>query len=175
MCIIGDFGVHAQPQVTKSKETTLGKYVNAQEAYEMWKANPATVKILDIRSRAEYVFVGHAPMAYLIPFLVFDQTWDSSRNRYPMTPNPDFMAAAKKLFALQDTILVMCRSGGRSTAAVNAMAEAGFTNVYNIIDGFEGDAENDKESYSYGKRIKNGWKNSGAPWTYDINPDLTYK
>lgn len=33
----------------------------------------------------------------------------------------------------------MCRSGGRSAAAVNLLAGAGFTNVYNITDGMEGD------------------------------------
>ena len=40
MLILADFNAQTQPQVTKSKETALGKYINAQEAYEMWKANP---------------------------------------------------------------------------------------------------------------------------------------
>ena len=60
-----------------------------------------------------------------------------------------------------DTILAMCRSGGRSAQAVNRLAEAGFTHVYNIIDGMV--------YHSY--RMKNGWKNSGLPWTCAIAPD----
>ena len=45
----------------------------------------------------------------------------------------------KELFAPTDTLLMICRSGGRSALAVNALAKAGFTNVYNVIDGTEGD------------------------------------
>jgi rhodanese-related sulfurtransferase len=58
--------------------------------------------------------------------------------------------------------------------AVNLLAEAGFKNVYNITDGFEGDAVKDPEGYYYGKRVKNGWRNSGAPWTYKLESDLAY-
>ena len=60
-------------------------------------------------------------------------------------------------------ILAMCRSGGRSAMVVNALAKAGFTQVYNIIDGFEGDKVEDPESVHHGKRMRNGWKNA-APW-----------
>ena len=53
--------------------------------------------------------------------------------------------------------------------AVNALAKAGFTQVHNIIDGFEGDKVEDPESVYHGKRMRNGWKNS-APWTYRLDP-----
>jgi rhodanese-related sulfurtransferase len=68
----------------------------------------------------------------------------------------------------------MCRSGGRSALAVNALAKAGFVNAYNIIDGMEGDKVDDPGSVYIGKRMKNGWKNSGSPWTYDVNPELIW-
>ena len=29
----------------------------------------------------------------------------------------------------------------------------------------------DPESLFKGTRLKNGWKNSGLPWTYKINPE----
>lgn len=54
--------------------------------------------------------------------------------------------------------------------AVNQLAAAGFTNVYNIIDGMEGDLVEDKQSVFFGKRMVNGWKNS-APWVYTIDPE----
>jgi len=44
---------------------------------------------------------------------------------------------------------------------------------YDIIDGMEGDKVDDPGSVYHGKRIKNGWKNSGSPWTFDVNPELT--
>ena len=68
----------------------------------------------------------------------------------------------------------MCRSGVRSAQSVNKLAEAGFKRVYNIIDGFEGDEVKDSQSYFYGKHMRNGWKNSGAPWTYSLDQDLVF-
>ena len=52
-----------------------------------------------------------------------------------MEPNPDFIASTESLFGSTDTLLVTCRSGGRSAIAVNMLAKAGFVNAYNIIDG----------------------------------------
>jgi rhodanese-related sulfurtransferase len=57
---------------------------------------------------------------------------------------------------------------------VNTLAKAGFKNVYNIVDGFEGDKLHDPKSYNDGKRIVNGWKNSGSAWTYKLDPELAY-
>jgi rhodanese-related sulfurtransferase len=70
-----------------------------------------------------------------------------------------------------DIIQVMCRSGGRSAMAVNLLAKAGFKRVFQIIDGMEGDLVQDAESVFQGQRLKNGWKNSGCPWTYKLTPD----
>jgi len=58
--------------------------------------------------------------------------------------------------------------------AVNILAKEGFTKIYNIIDGFEGDAVKETGSPDYGKRTLNGWRNSGAPWTYDLDRALLY-
>ena len=69
-----------------------------------------------------------------------------------------------------DTLLVMCRSGGRSALAVELLTRAGFSNVYNISDGMEGDLVTDTNSVFRGQRMVNGWKNSGLPWTYDVDP-----
>ncbi len=55
--------------------------------------------------------------------------------------------------------------------AVNLLAENGFTNVYQITDGMEGDAVKDPQSPTKGQRLLNGWKNSGAPWTYEPDPE----
>ena len=76
----------------------------------------------------------------------------------------------KERFAPDDTILVSCRSGGRAAMAINMLAAAGFTNVYNILDGMEGSRVDDPDSVFHGMRLKNGWKASGLPWTYDLDP-----
>ena len=69
-----------------------------------------------------------------------------------MKPNPDFLSQVKEVAQSTDTILVMCRSGGRSAMAVNQLAEAGFRNVYNITDGMEGDAVEEPGSVFQGQR-----------------------
>ena len=78
----------------------------------------------------------------------------------------DFVARVQQMAKPEDTILVMCRSGGRSALAVNLLAQAGFKNVYNIIDGMEGDGNGDSASVPQG-----GWKNSGCPWTKKLTPE----
>ena len=57
-----------QMELPKEKQTTLGLYVTAKEAYEKWKAEPEKVKIFDIRTTEEYLFIGHAEMAWNIPW-----------------------------------------------------------------------------------------------------------
>jgi rhodanese-related sulfurtransferase len=159
-------------ELPKEKQTNLGLYVNAKEAYEKWKANPTMVKILDVRTPDEYIDIGHATGAWNIPAFLQTYHWDESKQHFSIKPNPDFMAHIKEVFKSDDTIFVMCRSGGRSAWAVNQLAAAGFKNVYNITDGFEGDTVDDPQSVYVGQRLKNGWKNSGVPWTYSIDPKL---
>ncbi|HDR16074.1 MAG TPA: sulfurtransferase [Desulfobacteraceae bacterium] len=159
---------------SQKKQTITGNYATALQAYEMWKANPDKVKILDCRTPEEYVYLGHPEMAHNIPSSVWTGVWNAEKKSFALKENPDFEAEAKKRFKADDTILIMCRSGNRSAASANRLAEAGFTDVYNMVDGFEGDKVKDEESYYNGKRMKNGWKNSGAPWTYDLDPKLIY-
>jgi rhodanese-related sulfurtransferase len=97
------------------------------------------------------------------------------QNKGPlMTTNPTFIAEVGQKFKPFDTILVICRSGNRSAAAVNAMAAAGFKIAYSVTEGFEGDRVKDQSSSFYGKRLKNGWRNSGLPWTDNLNPQLMW-
>jgi rhodanese-related sulfurtransferase len=165
---------HAAHQLPERKQTSLRLYVTAQEAYEMSKVSPKKVHILDVRTPEEFVFVGHAEMARNIPIVFVKHQWNPEINEFVVEPNPDFISHVKSLYAPTDTLLVMCRSGDRSARAVDALAKAGFVNVYNIIDGMEGDKVDDPGSANHGKRMKNGWKNSGSPWTYDVNPDLLW-
>jgi rhodanese-related sulfurtransferase len=155
----------------KEKQTVLGLYVTAKEAHEKWLAEPDKVKIIDVRTPEEYLFVGHPTMAWKIPVATQSYEWDAEKQKYPMKPFPDFVSRVKEVAKPDDTILVMCRSGGRSAMAVNLLANAGFKHVYNIIDGMEGDSIDDPDSVFVGQRLKNGWKNSGCPWTYKLTPD----
>ena len=67
-----------------------------------------------------------------------------------------------------DAVVLICRSGDRSSRAANRLAEAGFTRVHSVVDGFEGDMS------PQGRRSVNGWKNAGLPWTYRLERSRMY-
>jgi rhodanese-related sulfurtransferase len=165
-----DPGTPSAGQLPKEKQTTPGLYVTAREAYEKWRAAPDKVKVLDVRTPEEFILIGHAAMAWNIPLAFQTFEWDSARKHFAMKPNPDFVAQVKELSAPGDTLLVMCRSGNRSARAVNLLAAAGFQDVWNVTDGMEGDLVDDPASVFHGQRMKNGWKNSGLPSTYQVDP-----
>jgi rhodanese-related sulfurtransferase len=166
------YAQETKPELPAQKQTTLGWYVTSAQAYAKWQASHGKVKIIDVRTLDEYIFIGHAPMAYNVPLAIQTHEWNPETNQFVMKLRDDFVAQVKKVAQPSDTIMVTCRSGGRSAMAVNQLAAAGYKYVYNIIDGFEGDKVKDENSVYYQKRMVNGWKNCGAPWTYDLNPDL---
>jgi rhodanese-related sulfurtransferase len=154
----------------KGKRTTLKLYVTSAEAYEMCKADPDSVKIIDVRTPEEFAFVGHAEGAWNIPLAFVTYKREAGRTQHGVQWNPDFVNEVKELAGFDDTLLITCRSGDRGAMAVNQLAAAGFTNAFNIIDGVEGDKVDDPSSVFHGKRMRNGWKNC-APWVYGYDPE----
>ena len=159
-----------KPELSKGKQTVLGLYVTALEAYEKWKAAPDQVKVIDVRTPEEYAFIGHPEMALNIPLAFVTYRRKDGKTEYGPKMNERFVTEVGELAKPTDILLLMCRSGDRSAIAVNALAKAGFMNAYTIIDGFEGDKVADTGSVFFGQRMRNGWKNS-APWTYSIDPE----
>ena len=164
----------AKSTLPPQKQTVLGLYLTAREAFEMWQADQSKIKILDVRTPEEYVFVGHPAMAHNIPFQLFNYKMAVLNKGPLLTPNPRFITEVGQKFKPSDTILVICRSGNRSAAAVNAMAAAGFKTAYSVTEGFEGDRVKGPNSSFYGKRLKNGWQNEGLPWSDQLNPQLMW-
>jgi len=152
-----------------------GADVSAGTAYELWKADPDRVTILDVRTRAEYALVGHPPMAHNIPLAFWTDRFDAARGDYRMEQNPDFLEQVKKRIDATDRVLVLCRSGQRSGFAASLLQRAGFERVHNIADGFEGRIVADSGGLITGNPSKDGWKQSGAPWTYELAPALVYE
>jgi len=149
----------------------MAKQITPTEAYEMFKNDPEHTFIVDIRTRAEYIFVGHPTMAYNIPYLFWRPSKDEESG---YEKNSHFVSDFTEKFKKTDKILVMCRSGNRSVPACKLLEEVGFTNIFEIPDGFEGRKVKDKNSIYYGYRYVNGWRHDGLPWTYEIKKDLSY-
>jgi rhodanese-related sulfurtransferase len=156
--------------IPKNKQTLLGLYVSAAQAYEKWRASPEQVKVIDVRTPEEYAFIGHPEACWNIPLAFVTYHRKDGKFEYGPKWNEGFVDEVKKLAGPNDTLLLMCRSGDRSAMAVNQLAAAGYTNAYTITDGFEGDKVDDPGSVFHGKRMRNGWKNS-VPWIYTIDPE----
>ena len=157
-------------QLPERKQTTLGLYVTAAQAYEMWKASPDEVKVIDVRTPEEFAFIGHPEGAWNVPYAFVTYQRKDGKTEHAAKLNAHFVAEVQTIAGPSDTLLVTCRSGDRSARAVDLLAAGGFTNAYTIVDGVEGDKVDDPQSVFNGKRMKNGWKNS-APWVYTLDPE----
>jgi len=121
------------------------------EAQQLLTLIPAA-KLVDVRSRAELELVGRIPEATTIEWS-FYPGWQ---------PNPDFAAHLEMQVDKEVPVLFICRTGGRSHNAAVLANQLGFTEAYNVLEGFEGAAEPDTK-----QRGKiNGWKVAELPWTH---------
>lgn len=155
-------------QVSKSRQTPFGLYLTPQEAFAAISANPDIVMI-DVRDPVEISFVGHPkPMDGNVPLRTISREFNPKSGAYKMVSNANFVgdvdALIKRLgFSKDDPIFVTCRSGPRSAGAARLLHKAGYTNVWNLVEGFEGSIDP-----ATGARSKNGWRNAGLPWSYKI-------
>ena len=129
--------------------------VSPKQAWDLLTENENVV-LVDCRTAAEWNYVGVPDITGLGKETVFAE-WI----QFPGgSSNPEFADQVKSAVAGEDaTILFLCRSGQRSIAAAIAMTEAGYSNAYNILEGFEGDKDDT------GHRGKTGgWKVADLPW-----------
>lgn len=166
------------PEVKRSK---LALYLTPQQAYDMKKKDPKSVALFDIRTRSEAIYVGMAKDAdALVPFVEHPEIWsewDDKRQMYKLEPNQDFMPELERRLKAMGlgkdaTIILLCRSGDRSSKAADRLQMAGYTKVYSVAEGFEGDTA--KGGAQDGQRVVNGWKNAGLPWTYKVDKARMY-
>lgn len=135
--------------------------ITPQQAFQMVKKE--NTYLIDVRSIAEYVFIGHPEMAYNVPL----SFWNEMDQAF--VPNQNFVEDIKKRFNPEDKLIFICRSGGRSMRAAQLMNDAGYTSVINVNEGFEGRIDEN------GYRTLGGWKNRNLPYVYDQKEELRYK
>lgn len=121
----------------QKKQTSLGKYVTAAEALQMVRTDPIGTPLVDIRPVAAYYYLGHPLTAYNVPFLFWTGKWNPEKNVYIFNKNAKFAQAMSAKFAKDKKILILSKAGVRSAQAIEVLAQAGFTNVYSITDGFD--------------------------------------
>lgn len=124
--------------------------LSPREAWELVSQGEAV--LVDVRSAEERKFVGHVPESRHVP-------WSTGLS---LSRNPRFVKELEAKVGKDEVILLLCRSGKRSAAAAEVAANAGFRNVFNVRDGFEGDLDDAGRRGTF-----NGWRNAGLPWIQD--------
>jgi rhodanese-related sulfurtransferase len=133
------------------------KHLTPIQAYKVLEENSRAV-LIDVRSNMEFLFVGHPKGAIHLPW-IDEPDWEI---------NPNFVRQVRELMlggiicgddAGCAPIILICRSGKRSVEAGNLLIEAGFRDVYNVLDGFEGELDDDHHRSSLG-----GWRFERLPW-----------
>lgn len=119
------------------------------EAWFVWQHGPG-VRLIDVRTHAELDWVGRIPGAIEIE-------WQNYPEKHL---NPHFILELKHAVSPESLLLFICRSGFRSSDAAAAATAAGFSDCYNVLEGFEGD----KDANGRRNRI-GGWRHAGLPWT----------
>jgi rhodanese-related sulfurtransferase len=120
-----------------------------EEAHAVWKSAPGA-QLVDVRTKAEWDYVGRVPGAVEIELL----TYPGGR------PNPAFLDELQRRVDKASPVMFICRSGGRSHNAALLATEAGYKTCYNVLEGFEGDRDDKGHRNSVG-----GWRHAGLPWS----------
>jgi rhodanese-related sulfurtransferase len=118
------------------------------EVYDILQNAPHAV-LVDVRTHAELQLVGSVPDAVSIEWAT-----------YPgMVANADFPAMLEAQVDKRALVVFMCRTGGRSHHAASVAAQLGFAEAYNMLEGFEGEANAEKQ-----RTLINGWRHADLPW-----------
>jgi len=124
------------------------KHLKPRDASAFLHDNPHAV-LVDCRSEMEYLFVGHPTGAAHVAWND-GPDWDI---------NPHFVGQVKKIASMNRPVVLICRSGQRSIAAGVELEKAGFTEIYNVLEGFEGALDENHRRGTLG-----GWRKEGLPW-----------
>lgn len=135
----------------RSRANALGlPYAGAlppEDAHALVQARAAT--LVDVRRKPEWEYVGRPLNAVFVEW-----------NLYPSGRNPSFAAELQAQVPDKNVpVMFLCRSGQRSDAAAKAALELGYTQAFNVLEGFEG--EKDAEGH---RNTVGGWKVRGLPW-----------
>ena len=133
------------------------KHLTPQESYQLIQENPRAI-LVDIRSSMEFLFVGH-PVGSIHIAWIDEPDWEI---------NPNFVRQIRELLlggvvdgdgVSSAPVILICRSGKRSVEAGNRLIEVGLKDVYNVLEGFEGELDEQHQRSTLG-----GWRFHGLPW-----------
>ena len=124
-------------------------YAGALTPAEAHALMQAGAKLVDVRTKPELLYVGRVPGSLLVEW----QTYPGNQL------NADFLDQLAQVAEPQDTLMFICRSGARSHSTAAAATQAGWSECYNVLEGFEGDRDPAQHRGTLG-----GWRKAGLPW-----------
>ena len=124
------------------------KHLKPLEAHQFLHQHPDAV-LVDCRSEMEFLFVGHPTGAHHV-------AWNDGPD---WNINPHFVGQVRKIASMNRPVVLICRSGQRSVDAGVALEQSGFTEVINVLEGFEGPLDEQHQR----SRVS-GWRKDGLPW-----------
>ena len=133
-------------------EATDGAYAGAvtpPEAWHLYKNGRA--RLVDVRTAPEVRYVGCVPGAAHVEWHGADPAQVER-----------FLQQLKAVVRPEENVLLLCRSGVRSHHAARVAHEAGFDNVFNVLEGFEG-----QRNHAQQRGFVDGWRSHGLPWIQD--------
>ncbi len=119
-------------------------------AWTLFSAGDAV--LVDVRTTEERKFVGYVPGTAHV-------AWATGTSQ---TRNPRFARELEAKVGKDATVLLLCRSGKRSALAAEVATKAGFTRVFNVLEGFEGEIDEARH-----RGNTDGWRLRGLPWVQD--------
>lgn len=124
-------------------------HLSPEQAHEILKKSPNTL-LIDCRTEAEFYYVGHPTDAVNIE-------WNMGAD---FEVNPHFTDQVLRMAGRKDRqIILICRSGKRSVDAGHALEDEGFSDVSNVLEGFEGELD-----ANHHRGTQGGWRMRGLPW-----------
>ncbi len=145
------------------KRTPQELYLTSEAAFSVLQDNP-DILFIDVRDPGEIAVAGHPePLDAIVPIRVHVDEFDERLGQYKLADNPAFLGQMDAMLirfekTKSDRIIVTCGSGWRSAKAARRLAQAGYTDVWHIIDGYEGEERP-------GINLQNAWQLAGLPWT----------
>ncbi|MGV9798842.1 rhodanese-like domain-containing protein [Mycobacterium sp. NPDC003449] len=132
--------------------------ITPEEAWKLLSEEPEAV-LVDCRTDAEWRFVGVPDLASLQREVVYVE-WTRTDGSHNDGFIDEFLekTGASGSASVERTVVFLCRSGNRSIGAAEAATAAGIGPSYNVLDGFEGNLDEDRH------RGGTGWKAVGLPW-----------
>jgi rhodanese-related sulfurtransferase len=136
--------------IASAQRLPFAGQVSPALAWSLFSKGEAT--LVDIRTAEERKFVGHVPGSLHV-------AWATGTS---LTRNPRFTRELESKVGKQGVVLLLCRSGKRSVLAAEVAAKAGFENVFNVLEGFEGELDEHQH-----RGVADGWRFQGLPWVQD--------